>query len=365
MYRAPVLTALSLVLLGSALGLGACGNDGESAPGAASEAGAPGSSGGTAPGTQLQPIPADQFAEALYDALCDGLAACCHNAGFDYVEGACRETLRRTGGANAPLVGQLGTPDTVYDAQAAAACVELVRGMNRACGVPSMADPLEQSFAVAKLVSDPALRDCGRVLTGTKQPGEACLPGQCALPGNAYLAVCGPLDEASEGPNVCQIARLVGEGEACDDPGAMRRSETRVCADADARLPTTLAEYEAVVDAGLLCDQGTCVKAATLLAREGEPCGEERNCARGLACHRLRGVCEPDAPVGASCEELGCVQGASCTNTPQTCEADRADGTSCATQEACLGRCNAKKICASRHDGAASPSLCQGQQDGG
>lgn len=361
MFRAPAWNALFFASAVTVSTVAACGGDEPAGPGAdggasTSSSGASGTS--PAADAALAPLPREQFADAVYDALCSGLEACCRNAGYDYVEGACDAAVRGDAGAAfGSFVDQLNDPTTIYDPRAAAACVQTLKANNRLCTLPSIADPVESGLALLSVLGDSST-GCMKAVTGPKQPGEPCEPGQCAVPADAYLVVCGPL--APKGPAVCRVSRLAGEGAACDDP-EQHGAELRQCGDTSAVVPRTAAELRALIENGLSCDQGTCKRTSSLLAKENEPCGDGRDCGFQLTCHQTSKICVPEAQLDQPCEAVLCTDGTTCDSTRKTCKAQAADGTSCAEVGVeCVGDCNAKKICAPKYSGIANAQTCHG-----
>jgi hypothetical protein len=347
----------------------ACGSDDEPTSDqpdgaeAGASSGGPSSSGSS--GTARAPVPKEQFLEQLANSLCEGLEACCNNAGYPYEPGACAALLASDAGTNPDSVGALTDPTITYDPVAAAACVAAARAGNALCAVPSMADRAEaaraQSQALAAFLADPSLlASCNRVFSGTKQVGEPCALGECALPPGDAQVSCAPLPNApNDAAPVCQIFTYVTQaGAPCDDP-TERGATFRFCTappEVTATVPQTDAEYTQMLENALYCVDGACKRIGDTIGHVGQACGYQDMCEDEADC--VSGTCMARAQANESCATVGCVHTAACEANTHVCRPKRADGASCEDNQDCLGKCNPRKVCVPESSGAATQQRC-------
>lgn len=274
----PRARAFGLVTIGWVV---ACGG---SSDGASDDAGAPAS---------LTPLQAFARREAL--AICGELAGCCTSHGYPFSGDDCRAYLAGFF-ADASTFAASGTR---IDESAIDACLAKATEYARACvAAPSVRWAWEDA--------------CARVLTGPKQPGEACTHDlQCAQPaGGPGHARCA--QARGGGPRVCLVALPAAAGAPCE-PAVPSYSS---CDDESFYCPIggTACTPKAVVGAACFgtggCQDGYCRSLGTgpgslcsAKAPVGGDCGSYQDgCVEDAACDLGTQRCMPRLPLGATCK---------------------------------------------------------------
>ena len=83
-------------------------------------------------GDAASAVPAGSFASSFASAYCEGIADCCHQAGFD--SSSCQATLQPQVAALVTL--RTADPSVVFDEAAAANCTNVYRAALAACTDP-------------------------------------------------------------------------------------------------------------------------------------------------------------------------------------------------------------------------------------
>ncbi|MCW5831330.1 MAG: hypothetical protein KIS78_02590 [Labilithrix sp.] len=364
--------ALALILVavaGSAVASGCGAGSGGPGDPSAANGGGPGGAGtgGGAGASQNPPVPRDRFVSELIDALCSTLAPCCAAAGYDHVASACTAAL--SGGDAGVTIGvstsALDNPELTYDPQAAGDCIAYFRAFNEACSQPSTEDGLAVGRSLSGAGDLANAAGCYRMIRGPRQPGEPCTEGwfsECA-PGPQGYAFCARARGADGGlaeTATCHRIQTVPLGSACDghDPSEAKDHTLRMC-DSPVTSYEGYADQDALLRDMVLCDPATktCKKGSDLYPRAGEPCGADRACMPSAYCG-ADGVCEARVGAGQSCATDRCSSTSTCKDG--VCVARKRDGEPCTSSSECLGRCNARDVCAP-FDGIANRAVCTGQ----
>jgi hypothetical protein len=281
------------------VGIGACSGDTKSS----------GSGSGTGP---TGPVPSNAFATTFATTFCDGIAACCQQAGIS--SSSCRATLepRITGRVNLLL----SNPKIAFDETAAANCINAYRTVLTAC--------TDQSLS--RQVSDA----CQNVFRGTVAVGGSCgNSNECAQPATG---------DVSCDTGVCRLDTTLGSmgtvhaaaGQPCSSTcngtaNSYGCSGAVVSGDAG---PTTNASCW--IQDGVFCSNGMCVALPAI----GQPCGGGNYCAVNAHCQS--GTCVADVATGPCTSNDTCVSTSYC-DQDAGCTPLKANGTTCNTGSECAG----------------------------
>jgi hypothetical protein len=210
------------------------------------------------------------FMTTYVEEYCDIVQSCCGASQLTFDRAACE-----TNASQRFDVTKTGV--AVFDPERGAQCIAHVRAYATECA----------TFGVTVLFG-PGF-GCADVYHGEKAPGEACVPGDCAVPANGS-AFCGL-------QNVCEvIVSDIAPGASCLGTGTA--VETHLCVDG----------YECSLETNH-CERETC------RAPLGAPCGDGLYCAGQAYCSASTQKCTPLSLVGGPCSDddqctsLDCVDG--------------------------------------------------------
>jgi hypothetical protein len=274
------------------------------------------------------PVPLDDLARLLADALCSNIGPCCQEGGFAHdpvlCQAAAENEMRQE-------IEQRRSANIVYDGDAARACVDAYTAMAKAC---------HDEGAIGNA--------CRFVFVGALQPGQPCTDNiECAAGASCQRASDG-------GPARCTKSTLVHgkKGEGCwatcteDDGGSS-------CGFGGSGNGGNATCY---TNDGLYCDARTF--ACTQMPALDEPCTAGTSCAGEAFCDN--GVCTAKRTSG-SCGELnnGCAEGVYCEMASRQCMPLKTPGAACTASFECADnyRC-ADGACQKRT--IASAASCRG-----
>jgi hypothetical protein len=302
----------------------------------------------------------DDLLEAEIDALCDYFVECGYASSVEL----CIDTWSSIASFPADLGAAIDNGTVEYDAAAARACLDSLRGA-------SCTGFFDEGFA-----DDEA---CDRIFRGTIDDGNACWIGEQCISGRCNAIECmmaccqgtciAPPPEAAIGQD-CTGGQDCVAGAYCDlDSGlcAADRTEGAACPagyecgsglDCIAAVcQLGLGEGEACLDfqcaAPFVCDvdSRTCQR----LRGEGEACNPDADiCALGLSCNPGSNTCTIPGGVGSPCDisfiGSGCSGDAYCDYDFElgegTCQPLVANGGSCIDDYTCqTGYCGPGQTC--------------------
>lgn len=256
------------------------------------------------------PVEESAFAQAVANAWCANLGACCATWSYTYSQQACEAAMREFVQKDyvdraAPLSG------VSYDAAKAGECVQLSGVIAAACA------PTDQQIEAANAA-------CMGAYVGTKVAGQPCSDDLECAPGSDGQARC---DESGSGHTCVDQEPFTqahgAAGEACAETCAADPGGGTTCWGTS----STSGSASCYVEDGLACSSG--------------------------------GICAPLSPLGQACETGGCVVGATCESG--TCVEQRSAGEPCTSSGSCKDGlyCDwvATLVCtASKSNGAACAS---------
>lgn len=309
-------------LFGAVFGVALAGTLGAACSGQTS--GAAGGGGG--------PIAEEQFVPTLVDALCDGLAGCCQQAGFPHDPARCRSGFAALYGSLMP-----SGAGVTYDPEAAGRCVTAFRAAAAGCRFDDDDDPAEAA--------------CESVYAGSTPLGGPCESSlDCARPaGGAPVDCAMEYDQATgEFNGTCALDKTdtVDPGGACESsddcrtPAGAERADCDYSGSSELGTCVALTRGEAGDPCSMTCtEQGSSGWSCT----GGGPGDALCYTDDGLWCG-AGGVCEALLAIGETCSYEGCAVGAFCD--AGTCAAQRAPGETCQNDDECLdGFCSEGDLC--------------------
>lgn len=302
--------------------------------------------------------------EAQVDAACDYFVAC----GYATSRELCLDTWSRISGYPLDLDAAIANGTVEYDASAASACMDAIRGAP--CD-GFLSTPYEEG------------QPCARLFRGTLDDGSACFidrqctSGRCDVPDCTMTCCQGTCmarpSEAAIGEDCMASQDCVSgaycdfstgscaaygtEGEGC--PNGFGCADGLTCASGVCRVPAGEGEDCSTLScqSPLECDidSMTCQR----LRGEDEPCNAAASlCALGLVCDPGSSTCTRPGGVGSPCEPsfLGnfCSEGAYCDfeTDRSTCQPLVADGGACGLDYECSsgycgvgGTCEPEPVC--------------------
>lgn len=332
-------------------------------------------SGGTGGGSG--PVAQAEFVPALVDALCDGLAGCCQQAGHPYDSAKCRSGFEAFYGAFLP-----SGPQVKYDAAAAGRCISALRGAAAGCAMDddSSDQECEAVFEGSTPLGGPceSSADCDRPADGApvdcvveEDPATGAYTGKCALDTDETVAPGGSCESTSEcktpagaeraecdfdssGQVGTCVALTRGKaGDACRLTCTQQGSSGWACSGGSGSSEATALCY---TDDGVWCaDSGTC----EALTPIGGACGYQ-DCVAGAFCDA--GQCVAQRPPGSACQDDDECQGGYCADT-EVCTAFKGPGDACVDWDECGPDAYCvNDVCeASSGGGFVSAGTCQGE----
>jgi hypothetical protein len=275
---------------------------------AGASSGCGGHGGGDAGQPSGPPTSVDQYVAALQAVVCGGDAAsCCAPVGARADGAACRTLVSDS---VAIMRNHVATPpaEAVFNADAAAACLDLARSIVAGCG---------------RFLYDLQNPPCGTVLSPPAAGAVCAISADCSQPASG-AAWC----EAGR----CVLHPQAHDGDACKQDEDCRPAgslecgrDTHTCRARVGLGETCYVSWDCA-DLGAGCAAHQCIAPGAL----GEACGTEvsgnRSCRRDLVCKA--GVCAAALAAGSSC-----------ASTPDDCEdhslcvlANAANGKQCVWQ---------------------------------
>jgi hypothetical protein len=276
-----------------------------------------GSGGGApSPAVATGPIAAADLPNALADAVCAPLAACCGASSMAYADASCRQTTA-TQVSNDLSWAMMSSTATTYDAKGAGGCVDAVRAYYAQCQ-----HDVKGWDAVVKA--------CARTFPGDHAVGAPCnSTAQCVLgDGNVACMSKGSGQMGGYSPPTCvEVTASTGPAHGKANEACAATCNSQIC-------------FALVPPAGVMAGPATCWVADGLqcdmtftcqpLPATGAACGTGGNCMTDARC--VAGTCQPRAlasPLGASCSTgddcaSGACDGAICVDpsklaAPSTC----------------------------------------------
>jgi hypothetical protein len=256
------------------------------------------------------PVPIDDLARLLADALCNNIGPCCEQAGFPHEPGQCHVTAETELRSE---IEEFRSPHVAYDADAARACVDAYASVMKSCG------------------NDDAIEDaCGQVFAGTLMAGQTCAnSAECVR-----RTSCQDPDSSGVRRCIASAPTVHGKlGDACratctELEGGFSCSGFAGPGGGDAGTPGTASCF---TNDGLYCDATfTCVATPGL----NEPCTVNTVCAGDAFCDN--GRCAAKRTSGPCAQFDGaCAEAAYCDVAAQQCQLKKSTGAPCAAFDEC------------------------------
>jgi hypothetical protein len=270
------------------------------------------------------PVPIDDLARLLADAICNNIAPCCHEAGLPHDPVQCHATAENQLGSE---IDENRSANVIYDAQAARACVDAYTAMAKACY-----DDRQVEMA------------CRGVFTGALQPGQPCTQSEECSPGaSCQRAADGGASQCTGSP--VPRGKL---GDRCRGT-CTETNGSRSCSGGFSGS-TPAGPAECYTNDGLYCDDANTCAVQSVVT---EACTTTTACAGEAFCDN--GVCAAKR-VSGSCGAVGdgCAATAYCDRTSGECQLRKATGEACtssgecAITDRCDGTCRKRTIASAR-----------------
>jgi hypothetical protein len=275
------------------------------------------------------PVPLDDLARLLADAICTNMGPCCQEAGFPHDEARCRAEVEDEFGSE---INEYRSPNVIYDAQAARSCLDAWTAAMKACS----SDDREIE------------RACDSVFTGALKPGEPCTRGEECAPSSSC-------DRAADGSSRCVAYNPPPRGKLGD---VCQGTCTEVSGSSScfgSGVPGTGGQPSAIcyTNDGLYCDSA---RVCAVQPGLGQACVGRSDCAGDAFCDGA--VCAAKRTSG-SCGPFndGCAATFYCDATQQ-CQPSKALGAACASNGECLTTKCTAGACVKRT--IASANSCMG-----
>jgi len=258
------------------------------------------------------PIPIDDFASLLADAVCNNIGPCCQRAGFPHAPAACH--ARAESSLQSEVAKRRGA-NVAYDGNAARACVDTYTAVARTC-----ADDRDIGSVCRRVFSGTLAAGAMCMLTPECVPGASCEPpldggaGQCSRTrfehnkrGDHCFATC--TEDLKSGLLYCSgVTGDPGEG-ACHTTDGLYCDVANLCA----AIPTLnqLCVGDAPCAEEAFCENNVCVA-----KRTSGSCGPfSDGCAATAYCEFGTGLCQPRKATGEACSGEECLDSDTCNAT--------------------------------------------------
>jgi hypothetical protein len=237
-------------------------------------------------GSDAAPLSKDDFAASYAQAVCENMAGCCESEQAAFDASHCKKVAKSFW--QNELDAEAVLPGRIYDAQAAGACLKVLREQ-ALCGA--------LGWVNAEI--------CGKIYAGNLDQGEACVSDAQCKEGSCAGA-SGQGDAGTCSKEVRPTTPHGHKGDACD----ISCPEGNVCDQLTVPAGTGQSSVACFAADGLYCsDAHKCEP----FSHEGEACVDARECATGLGC--IQGACGPKIEKGGSCSvDDDCVTG-DCENS--------------------------------------------------
>ena len=288
------------------------------------------------------PIPIDELAPRLTQALCTFEVRC----GALPDQAACEQVFF----FQQQLVADVKTGKVIYDGKAAAACLDLYRGLS--CEISA-----QGSFIASHLQS------CKETFKGTVSIGGACLMDEECLSQSCEKPACNSSIACCAGTCMAQIPAggdCSSGGECADDLFCRYNGTDQV-----STCIAPIADGQPCTDVdicvtGRRCNLVAGTRAGTcgVLPAHGQSCPDTSCDSLTDTCDPVSKTCVSRIAVGGDCSAApsGCVAYASCDPATKTCLARKRAGEACAQAADCLsGLSCSGGVCVSPPDQPACP----------
>ena len=257
------------------------------------------SSGGAAPAVATGPVIAADLPNAIADAVCAPLGACCGASKITYDDATCRKATAAQ--VSSDLSWAMTITDTTYDANGARACVDAVRAYYHQC----------QNDAHGW---DGVVKACAGTFPGNHAVGASCTyTAQCVLgEGDIACEAKGTIQMGNFAPPTCvEISASTGPAHGKTNDGCAATCNSQLCFAMIPPAGVMPGPATCWVVDGLQCDTSsyTCQP----LPETGAACGAGGNCMTNAQC--VAGTCQPRAPgspFGVSCSSSDACEGGVC-----------------------------------------------------
>ena len=206
----------------------------------------------------------DNVCEKAADSYCPTIKSCCETLSLTYEEAGCRANLMKDCKGNTDAV-TAGTQS--FHADKVDGCLKAVTEVYGAC--PTEVAPDNPDFAAFQTA-------CSGMFVGTIAQGEACeSSADCAPSANA--------NERAKCDGTCTVTTLLQDGDSCSFSGSDAFCDSGLYCTADASVPDSTGQCEAVVAVGEAC----------VLSAPGM-------CGTGY-CDTTTTICSARKPAGGTC----------------------------------------------------------------
>jgi hypothetical protein len=260
------------------------------------------------------PVPIDDLARAIADALCNNIGPCCQQAGFAHDPVQCRANAENEFRTEVEL--NRGSSNIVYDGNAARECVDTYAAVVKAC-YP------EREIGSA----------CDAMFAGTLQPGQTCARSAECIPGASCERSGGGV--ALQCTSSSLVRGKLGQtcGTTCTENGGITGCSGSGGSGGEGDGgAVNLAQC--FTNDGLYCDRAHGCAAAPAL---GQACTSDTPCAGDAFCDN--GACVAKRTTGP-CEQFGdsCAATAYCETSTRECQPRKSTGAACTTGAECSTR---------------------------
>ena len=274
------------------------------------------------------PVPIEDLARLLADALCSNIGPCCQEAGYAFDSGQCRSAAEAELRQSLDVYAMLNVS---YDAAAARACVDAYARTAQAC-----VDTNEVNTS------------CGTIFAGTLPEGAVCAQSAECTSRSCSTAPDGGGRQCTTGSSGSRVHGKLGEtcGWTCTANG----NSTSCSGSGNTSGPGCY------TNDGLYCDTAHVCAAVPMLGQgctSGAPCAGEAFCEGGVCvAKRTSGSCATSSSA--------CTSSAYCDSATRQCLPRKASGETCAVDR---DECQTTDRCSNgtcRRRTIATEKLCAG-----
>jgi hypothetical protein len=254
--------------------------------------------------SSVEPVPKEQMAARLADAVCQASAPCCEPTGAVYDAEQCRRFMLENWQKH--LASVQG-----YDGEAAARCLEDVNEVARGCNA-----------AHDEVAAVPSCAQAFQDATKLRKTGESCNDDADCAHSERGIAFCYRGGDTSEGGR-CALETPPRRAATCYLPGGSKTDEvefSNCSADPDLRCNPETGTCGPRAQAGETCAaHHDCAGSALCHADKctsttGKPCSSSNQCGKTERC--TKGRCGPGGELGDSCQGLSdCAEGMCARNS--------------------------------------------------
>jgi hypothetical protein len=276
------------------------------------------------------PIPVDDLARVMADAVCHNIGPCCQQGGFLHDPAQCHAAVLSQ--ATSGIDELKARPNVAYDGAAARACVDVYTSVVKACSDGGEIEPI-----------------CSQIFVGTLQSEQTCIDNADCAPG----LECG----SPGGPRQCtpNFSKVHGKlGDECYMTCTIEDRIVSHCGAGGQGAPGNHSAVSCFTNEGLYCDSARVCSTTPAI---GQPCTGVIPCAPDAFCEA--DVCTAKRTSG-SCGQThnGCAATTYCDFNTFQCRPRKSTGAACTTNNECLATDVCEGTCRTRT--IASTEVCMG-----